>query len=233
MVNGVFASHPDGFVDFENHLAHHQDLPGYIEALPLVLLEKEKTAAEQEAFELRNPLLQARDEADSGAREGEAALFAEKIAEIVAQWSVLDKHGKPRRASYGDIMVLVRKRTHLRTYEAALREKNIPFLTSRRGGLLDTLEAEDIQALLLFLIAPFADLQLAQVLRSPIFSCADEDLMQLAALQIETPVAPTDVGRASARHAEASAVSTVGVGLKPDLQPTRAARKLEETGGPG
>ncbi|HUX91282.1 MAG TPA: UvrD-helicase domain-containing protein [Gallionellaceae bacterium] len=183
VVNGVFESHPDGFVDFDNHLAHHQDLPGYIEALPLVLLEKEKAASTEEAFELRNPLLEARDEADSGAREGEAALFAGKIAEIVAQWSVLDKDGQPRRASYGDIMVLVRKRTHLRTYEAALREKNIPFLTSRRGGLLDTLEAEDIQALLLFLIAPFADLQLAQVLRSPIFSCADEDLMQLASMQ--------------------------------------------------
>ncbi|MFA6903426.1 MAG: UvrD-helicase domain-containing protein [Gallionellaceae bacterium] len=188
VVNGVFESHPDGFVDFENHLAHHSDLPGYIEALPLVLLEKEKTAAEQENFALRNPLLQARDEADSGAREGEAALFAEKVAEIVATWSVLDEQGQPRRASYGDIMVLVKKRTHLRIYEAALREKNIPFLTSRRGGLLDTLEAEDLQALLMFLIAPFADLQLAQVLRSPIFSCADEDLMQLAELKIETSV---------------------------------------------
>ena len=185
VVNGVFASHPDGFVDFDNHIAHHQNLPGYIAALPLVLMEKEKTAAEQGVGELRNPLLQARDEADSGAREGEAAQFAATVADIVAQWSVLDKDSKLRRVCYGDIMVLVRKRTHLRTYEAALREKNIPFFTSRRGGLLDTLEAEDIQALLMFLIAPFADLQLAQVLRSPIFSCSDEDLMQLAALQIE------------------------------------------------
>jgi ATP-dependent helicase/nuclease subunit A len=187
VVNGVFESKPDGFVDFENHLAHHQHLPGYISALPLVLYEKEKLAAE-EVFDLRNPLLEAQDEADSGARDGEAAQFAQKIAEIVAQWSVLDKDGKTRRASYGDIMVLVRKRTHLRTYEAALREKNVPFLTSRRGGLLDTLEAEDIQALLMFLIAPFADLQLAQVLRSPIFSCTDEDLMLLAALNLSEDI---------------------------------------------
>jgi ATP-dependent helicase/nuclease subunit A len=189
-VNGVFESKPDGFVDFETHLAHHQDLPGYVEALPLVLLEKEKVVVDPENVELRNPLLQARDEADSGAREGEAGLFAEKISEIVAQWSVLDKDGKPRRANYGDIMVLVKKRTHLRTYEAALREQNIPFLTSRRGGLLDTLEAEDIQALLLFLIAPFADLQMAQVLRSPIFSCSDDDLMQLAKMHQDEKDAP-------------------------------------------
>jgi ATP-dependent helicase/nuclease subunit A len=182
VVNGVFASHPDGFVDFENHLAHHLTLPGFVGVLPLALQEASKTETEQEVGALRNPLFEARAEADSGAREGEAAQFAATISDIVAHWSVLDDKGKPRRASYGDIMVLVRKRTHLRIYEAALRAQNIPFLTSRRGGLLDTLEAEDIQALLMFLIAPFADLQLAQVLRSPIFSCSDNDLMQLAAL---------------------------------------------------
>jgi ATP-dependent helicase/nuclease subunit A len=226
VVNGVFESKPDGFVDFDNHIAHHRELPGYVCALPLVLFEKEKAAVEVEAFELRNPLLEARDEADSGAREGEAAQFAQKIAEIVAQWMVLDKDNKPRRANYGDIMVLVRKRTHLRTYEAALREKNIPFLTSRRGGLLDTLEAEDIQALLMFLIAPFADLQLAQVLRSPIFSCSDQDLMQLAALQIESAVEQADVGRALARHVEEPATSLVDVGLKPDLQAIRHSARI-------
>ena len=77
-------------------------------------------------------------------------------------------------------MVLVRRRTHLKVYEHALRARHIPYLTSRRGGLLDTLEAADIQALLTFLITPFADLQLAHTLRTPIFSCSDTDLMALA-----------------------------------------------------
>ncbi len=186
VVNGVFESHPDGFVDFENHLAHHKDLPGHIVALALHFQADSQGKTEETS--LRNPLLQAREESDSGAREGEAAQFAASIADIVAHWSMQELDGSTRRATYGDIMVLVRKRTHLRIYEAALREKNIPFLTSRRGGLLDTLEAEDIQALLMFLIAPFADLQLAQVLRSPIFSCSDNDLMQLAAVEIESTV---------------------------------------------
>ncbi|MDE2118808.1 MAG: UvrD-helicase domain-containing protein, partial [Betaproteobacteria bacterium] len=34
-VNGVFAPLPDGFVDFEEHIAHHQGLPGHVEVLPL------------------------------------------------------------------------------------------------------------------------------------------------------------------------------------------------------
>ena len=76
----------------------------------------------------------------SGAREIEAEQFAAHIANIVANWSVQD-NGVTRRAEYRDIMVLVRKRLHLRVYEHALRARHIPFLTSRRGGLLDTLEA--------------------------------------------------------------------------------------------
>ncbi|MDE2118470.1 MAG: PD-(D/E)XK nuclease family protein, partial [Betaproteobacteria bacterium] len=200
-VNGVFAPLPDGFMDFEEHIAHHQGLPGHVEVLPLLpdgtTSHSTKPASGQVAgylppgegggggandeLCLRNPLTTPHAEAQSGAREIEAEQFAAHIADIVAHWSVQGEGGKVRRAAYRDIMVLVRKRTHLRVYEHALRARHIPFLTSRRGGLLDTLEAEDIQALLTFLITPFADLQLAQALRSPLFACSDEDLMRLAA----------------------------------------------------
>ncbi len=183
VVNGVFSEHPDGFVGFEEHVAHHRDLPGHVEVLPLAIVENEEAEVSPGGpLGLRNPLTAPREEIQSGAREIEAEQFAALIAEVVANWSVQDD-GKLRRAEYRDIMVLVRKRLHLRVYEHALRARHIPFLTSRRGGLLDTLEAEDIQALLTFLITPFADLELAQALRSPIFSCSDEDLMRLA----ETP----------------------------------------------
>jgi ATP-dependent helicase/nuclease subunit A len=179
-VNGVFASLPDGFVDFEEHAAHHRELPGYVEVLPLAVVEKvEGNTLPEGPLSLRNPLTTPRAESESGARELEAEQFAAHIADIVANWSVHDD-GKLRHAEYRDIMVLVRKRTHLRIYEHALRARHIPFLTSRRGGLLDTLEAEDIQALLTFLITPFADLELAQALRSPLFACSDADLIQLA-----------------------------------------------------
>ncbi|KXS33803.1 MAG: Exodeoxyribonuclease V [Candidatus Gallionella acididurans] len=186
-VNGVFSGHPDGFVDFEEHVAHHQDLPGHVEVLPLAVAETALPpppgegwgGGESDKLLLRNPLTTPREEIQSGARETEAEQFAAHIAKIVENWSVRDD-GVTRRAEYRDIMVLVRKRLHLRVYEHALRARHIPFLTSRRGGLLDTLEAEDIQALLTFLITPFADLELAQALRSPIFSCSDEDLMSIA-----------------------------------------------------
>ncbi len=182
-VNGVFAPLPDGFVDFEQHVAHHRDLPGHVEVLPLAVVEEihpSPLGRGAGGEGLRNPLTTPRIEEPGGAREIEAEQFAAHIAAIVAHWSVQGEGGVVRRTEHRDIMVLVRKRTHLRVYEQALRARHIPFLTSRRGGLLDTLEAEDIQALLTFLITPFADLELAQALRSPIFSCGDEGLMLLA-----------------------------------------------------
>jgi ATP-dependent helicase/nuclease subunit A len=177
-VNGVFALRPDGFTDFAEHTAHHLDLPGHVTVLPLPPAA-EPPADRSAGITLRDPLIRPRAEKPDGAKVAEAEQFAAHIKAIVASWCV-QENGAPRRAEYGDIMVLVRKRTHLRVYEHALRAQHIPFLTSRRGGLLDTLEAEDIQALLTFLITPFADLELARALRSPLFACADSDLMRLA-----------------------------------------------------
>jgi ATP-dependent helicase/nuclease subunit A len=179
-VNAVFVDHPEGFVDFEPHTAEHIGLPGYVVALPLAVVDEASSPAiGGDELHLRNPLTTPRDEAEEGARQKEAIQFADLLKTITSDWSV-SEGGTERRATYGDIMVLVRSRTHLAVYEHALRAQHIPFISSRRGGLLDTLEAEDVQALLMFLITPFADLALAQVLRTPIFACSDADLMSLA-----------------------------------------------------
>jgi ATP-dependent helicase/nuclease subunit A len=178
-VNGVFDGLPE-YQGFETHQAHQKMLPGYVEVLPLAELQTDNSKPETVNGTLRNPLFVAYPDDDAGARELEAQQFAEKIIGIVGSWQIHDE-GRVRPAAFSDIMVLVRRRTHLKIYEHALRRYSIPFLTSRRGGLLETLEASDIQALLNFLITPFADLALAHALRTPIFSCSDEDLMMIQA----------------------------------------------------
>lgn len=183
-VNAVFDGLPE-FSGFETHLAHQQTLPGIVEVLPLVRAQKAEGGQTAGQLKLRNPLFEPYPDNEQGAREIEAKQFAERIAQIVGSWQIRDQ-GKTRPARYSDIMVLVRRRTHLKVYEHALRARHIPYLTSRRGGLLDTLEAADIMALLTFLIAPFADLQLAHTLRTPIFSCSDEDLMRIAECGLHT-----------------------------------------------
>ncbi len=183
-VNAVFCEQPDGF-EFVEHETRQKELPGCVLVLPLAEAEKtERMEAEDAPLVLRDPLITKRDEDGEGARHKEAELFAEQLQAIVGNWIVNDE-GAERRATWCDIMVLVRTRTHLTVYEEALRAKHIPFLSSRRGGLLDTLEAEDVQALLTFLITPFADIKLAQVLRTPIFACSDTDLLRLSGYRMQ------------------------------------------------
>jgi ATP-dependent helicase/nuclease subunit A len=177
-VNAVFREQPDGF-EFVEHQTCQTKLPGQVLVLPLHEVETGPDEPETDApIALRDPLTTAREEPDKGARNKEAEQFAALLETIAASWVVHDD-GLERRACYRDVMVLVRNRTHLQVYEEALRARHIPFLSSRRGGLLDTLEAEDLEALLTFLITPFADLALAQALRTPIFACSDDDLMRL------------------------------------------------------
>jgi len=184
-VNAVFRDQPEGF-EFAEHETHRKDLPGHVMVLPLAEAEQGAEKAMKGAtLVLRDPLTTPRDEAKDGSRHKESERFAEQLQIIVGEWTMTvenkeTKKFEERRATYADIMVLVRSRTHLAVYEKALRALHIPFISSRRGGLLDTLEAEDLQALLMFLITPFADLTLVQVLRTPIFACSDEDLIRLA-----------------------------------------------------
>jgi ATP-dependent helicase/nuclease subunit A len=178
-VNAVFAGEPR-FAGFERHEAHDQDLPGRVWVLPLARAGAAPGPAPAGGF--RNPLVAARPEAPEAARAEEARQLVAGIREIAGRWVIRDRQRRANRvAGYGDILVLVRRRTQLHAYERALREAGIPYLTSRQGGLLDTLEASDLVALLEFLITPFADLQLAQALRSPLFSASDDDLAALAA----------------------------------------------------
>ena len=77
-------------------------------------------------------------------------------------------------------MLLVRSRTHLSAYERGLRKAGIPFVSNRRGGLLEALEISDLMQLLHWLTLPSDNLALAHILKSPIFSASDDDLIFLA-----------------------------------------------------
>ncbi len=131
---------------------------------------------------LRDPLLEAVPETLDN-RAAEAAAVAAHIQSLVGRIKVEasgDGQTRNRPARYADVLVLCAKRSGLETFEAAFRNAGIPYLTGRRGGLLDALEVEDVLALLRVLVNPEDDLALAQVLRSPIYGCSEADLWMLA-----------------------------------------------------
>lgn len=178
VVNQVFGAEPE-YAGFAPHAAYHQKMPGRVEVLPLAVAVAAQ--APIPAAGLRNPLLSPLVVEEDRRRDDEAALLARQIGMMVGRWQIDDGHGGRRLLRCADIMILVRRRTHLAVYERALRHAGIPFVTSRQGGLLDTLEAQDLVALLRFLSSPFSDLDLAHALRSPLFAAGDDDLVAIAA----------------------------------------------------
>jgi len=149
---------------------------GAVWRLPLVRREKtEKTVWSPD--QLRDPLTTAREEEEDARRLEEGRVVAQAI--LQARLALPD-------TSWSDVMLLVKKRTHLSAYERALREAGIPFASDKRGGLLESLEIADLIALLTFLIAPHDNLALAHVLKSPIIGATDEDLIALAVVPERT-----------------------------------------------
>ncbi len=149
--------------------------------LPLVPMPApamEKTPDGPDPMALRDVLTTPRTERDNDSRYREGRVIANELAHALTQVRV-SEGGEERAARWSDVLLLVRRRTHLADYERALRDAGVPYVSDRRGGLLTTLEADDLTALLGFLTTPTDDLKLAHALRSPLFGCSDEALMAL------------------------------------------------------
>ena len=183
-VNRLFSSEVLGqrLPSFHAHGTHLRGLWGRVEMLPLIQAqaEPEEQAVENHGRALRNPLLEPRPCFEDDPHFSEGVLIAQRIRDMVNGPTVLTTQGRNHEAGYSDITILVRSRTHIHHYERALRHAGIPYLGGGRTTLLDCLEIQDMVALLELLVAPYNNLALACVLRSPLFQCGDEDLIFLA-----------------------------------------------------
>jgi len=148
---------------------------GGVWRLPLITAEQEEGEPEHQTSKIRNPLVTPAEEIEDSRRLQEGRMVAQALLTLRSQ---ADLRGEP--LAWSDVMMLVRRRTHLSAYETALREAGIPFISSRRGGLLNALEVTDVIALLKFLITPGDNQALAHILKSPVFSATDDDLIYLA-----------------------------------------------------
>ena len=180
IVNRVFSA-LEGFGHFAPQTTEQTTLPGLVEVLPLI--SRQKSAAPPARDELRNPLLEARADEKDLRRLAEGRRLVHRIETLLAGLQVhqaTGSVGSVRPARFADVLILARRRRAFVEIEAALREAGIPFSSARGGGLLDTLEAQDLVALLGFIASPGDDLKLAHALKCPVFGAGDEDLMLLA-----------------------------------------------------
>lgn len=148
---------------------------GTVWRLPLIRSEEEERPVAT-AFALRDPLTTPRAEEEDERRVNEGRAVAQAILHAMRELAA--RRGGV--AQWSDVMLLVKKRAYLTAYESALRTAGIPFVSDKRGGLLESLEVADLIALLGFLITPSDNRALAHVLKSPIFGAGDDDLIALA-----------------------------------------------------
>lgn len=220
-VNRVFGGGPlaDQLTGFAPHQTHRRDLWGRVEVLPAIE-PADDTDAGPPPVGMRNALEQPRAQAGVSRHYEEGRRLAGRIQGLLDERTPVGAQDQARPLRLSDIVILVRDRTHAPDYELALRDAGIPYLGISRGSLLSSLEVMDMMALLNTLVAPYNDLALATVLRSPLFDCSDEDLMRLA-------VYPHEHGHHVATRAWFDRLVALGPQLEAGSPLQRACRWLQ------
>ena len=155
---------------------------GEAQLLPLIA-RVETIQPERSGTAFDNAIKDASQTLDVQQRYAEGKQVSRLIHHVIATRQVMDKkdgkeYWRPARGS--DFILLVKRRKYLPQFERALREAGLAYDSSRLGGLLNTLEIDDLIALLTVLVSPRHDLPLAQVLRSPIFGFGEAQMQELS-----------------------------------------------------
>lgn len=151
------------------------ELAGEVSCLPMIMRssspqERKDFAREKTQSKWRDSLTEPRYQEEERLRLQEVR----QACALVRQW--VEEQGW----SYADIKVLARRKDRLRELAHEFNQHSVAWRFADDVQLVDTLEVQDLIALLDVLASPIQDLSLAQVLRSPIFGLHDEDLMILA-----------------------------------------------------
>jgi len=111
-------------------------------------------------------------------RELKAAEARELEARALA--GVVERLRAEEGIDYGDIAVLFRAFTEVKTYEGALRRREIPYYVVKGRGFFQCQEVSDVVSLLAAVLDPQDGVALAAALRSPLFALDDDVLWRLA-----------------------------------------------------
>src|SRR3984885_6650863 len=104
-----------------------------------------------------------------------------EIRRLVAGGTMIGGLGNRRRLSYGDVLVLVRRRGNLcEAVIQALKHAGIPVAGADRLKLTEHIAIIDLMNLADALLLPQDDLALAVALKSPLFNLTEDELFTLA-----------------------------------------------------
>ncbi len=111
-------------------------------------------------------------------RQMEADAVAAQCRTVLAEgWQVYDRDlGVVRAARYGDIAILIPRRTILTALERALADAGVPYRVEGGSLIYRTQEVRDIINCLTAIDDPADQVAVVGALRSPAFACSDVDL---------------------------------------------------------
>ncbi|HOX24643.1 MAG TPA: UvrD-helicase domain-containing protein [Candidatus Krumholzibacteria bacterium] len=176
-----------GIVEAVGDLFTREPLAGFLGAAAAGVRQSWSRGEDRGTVRLVEPFTA--DEDKSGHERAAAAvvdLVRRLVDGSVPTWSQ-DPAGAgvvARPLLYSDILVLARTKTHLATYEAALRQAGIPFTPASRGLLARGREVQDLLALLRWLTFPADDTAGATVLRSPLCRVPESEVQALLAARL-------------------------------------------------
>lgn len=135
-------------------------------------------------------LLVSKDWADTSEEDKdllEARMIADRIQKLVdgpSPQMVLDhdEEGSEyyRKAEYRDIVILLRSvKGNAEKIQEVLMDAGIPAVSSSQSGYFDTVEVRMVLSLLTVVDNPYADIEMAAFLRSPMIKMTGEDLAKL------------------------------------------------------
>lgn len=145
-------------------------------------------------------------------KEIEAGMVAEMIHQMVScqnTW-ITEASGKKRPVTYGDIAILLERRTYLTQYMLALSRQDTPFYVHGGVGFYSRQEMYDIFNLLSFLLRPYDDAALLGTLRSPYMGLSDPVIHTIKTMK-GLPRGTTLYGRLQRYIAENSDDSDINV----------------------
>lgn len=154
------------------HLAFRKEAAGLVEIWPPEPAESKATSSEwQLPFHTQKSL---------SAMTRLSQKIAGRIKKMLDESEILESKGRPIEPK--DILILVQHRgSFMQELIRCLKEQSIPVTGLDRLILTDHIAVQDLIALLRFVLLPTDDLNLACLLKSPLFNMSEEELYCLCA----------------------------------------------------
>ncbi len=156
-----------------NHSPFRLGEEGCVEVSPIVRPEKDDN--ENNNYNWHIPLHRIQKSSPSNLL---AKKIAKNIKQMVENKEILASKNRPIR--YGDFMFLVQRRnSFVEEFVRACKEIGVNVEGVDKLKLLEQIAVLDLISLGKFILFPYDDLSLAEVLKSPIFNLNDDDLFEL------------------------------------------------------